>query len=62
MTARNTVTSKLTYDKERRTIVKVVRDLTVCGSCKEPVSKDWTYCPYCGAQERADAAKPKRKE
>lgn len=54
MTARNTATSKLTYDKVHRTIVKVVSNLEVCGKCREPVSKDWTYCPYCGAQDRAE--------
>jgi hypothetical protein len=44
--------TKLKYDKAKRTIVTVTDNLEMCASCIQPVAKDWTYCPYCGAQER----------
>jgi hypothetical protein len=24
----------------------------ICAHCRQTVQSDWTYCPYCGAQER----------
>jgi rRNA maturation endonuclease Nob1 len=27
----------------------------VCAGCLQEVQADWTYCPYCGAQERLAA-------
>ena len=28
----------------------------LCASCIEPMVAHWTYCPYCGAQGRLNAA------
>lgn len=28
----------------------------LCSSCIEPMVAHWTYCPYCGAQGRLNAA------
>lgn len=28
----------------------------LCSSCIEPMVHHWTYCPYCGAQGRLNAA------
>jgi hypothetical protein len=50
--------SRLKYDKEKRTIVAVTGNLTMCKGCRQPVSKDWAYCPCCGAQDRIDVAAP----
>jgi rRNA maturation endonuclease Nob1 len=27
----------------------------LCASCVQDVSPNWTYCPYCGSQERNSA-------
>ena len=45
--------TQLKYDKAKRTIVTVTDNLEMCGSCIQPVAKDWTYCPYCGSQDRS---------
>jgi len=51
---RRTGSTQLKYDKAKRTIVAVTDNLTLCRACTSSVSKDWTYCPYCGAQERVE--------
>ncbi len=30
----------------------------ICASCNQDKQQDWTYCPYCGAQEIIQDVEP----
>jgi hypothetical protein len=31
-----------------------------CDSCDNGIDEEWTYCPFCGAQERKPAPNPRQ--